>query len=132
VNDLLRIGELATQAGVSTRTVDYYTRLGLIRSAERTGGGFRLYAPAAVGTIAMIRQLEDHGLQLQAIAAAINGQDAAGADLATKLESLSAGLASLQETAGSAPHAQALLNLISARAHALIDLALTIVDSPLI
>ncbi|WP_197686148.1 MerR family transcriptional regulator [Actinoplanes derwentensis] len=26
MSDLLRIGELAAQAGVSTRTVDYYTQ----------------------------------------------------------------------------------------------------------
>ena len=41
---LLRIGELANLAGVSTRTVDFYTGLGLIEPAERTAGNFRLYS----------------------------------------------------------------------------------------
>ena len=45
---------------------------------------------------------------------------------------LADGLAALQETTGNAPHAQALLTLISSRAHALIELAQTIVDSPIV
>ncbi|BEL06452.1 hypothetical protein Q0Z83_046430 [Actinoplanes sichuanensis] len=130
MSDLLRIGELAAQAGVSNRTVDYYTQLGLLQTAERTGGGFRLYDPSAVDTIATIKQLEEHGLSLQTIANALNG--AGDTDLAAKLDSLTAGLQALQEAAADAPQAQALLTLLSGRAHALIDLALTIVDSPLI
>jgi MerR family copper efflux transcriptional regulator len=130
VNNLLRIGELAAQAGVSTRTVDYYTQLGLLQTAERTGGGFRLYAPAAVDTITTIKRLEEHGLNLQTIATAINGHG--DTDLASKLDQLTAGLQSLQEAASAAPQTQALLTLISGRAHALIDLALTIIDSPLV
>lgn len=130
MNNLLRIGELAAQAGVSTRTVDYYTQLGLLQTAERTGGGFRLYAPAAVDTITTIKRLEEHGLNLQTIATAINGHG--DTDLASKLDQLTAGLQSLQEAASAAPQTQALLTLISGRAHALIDLALTIIDSPLV
>jgi MerR family copper efflux transcriptional regulator len=130
VNTLLRIGELATQAGVRTRTVDYYTQLGLLQPPERTGGGFRLYDPAAVDTIATIKQLEEHGLNLQTIATALNGTG--DTDLTTKLDNLAAGLQALQEAGDLAPHTQALLTLISGRAHALIDLALAIIDSPLI
>lgn len=130
MSNLLRIGELANQAGVSTRTVDYYTQLGLLQTAERTGGGFRLYAPAAADTIATIKQLEEHGLSLQTIAAALNGTG--DTDLTSKLNNLATGLQSLQQAAEKAPEAQALLTLLSGRAHALIDLALAIIDSPLI
>ena len=130
MSTLLRIGELAAQAGVSVRTVDYYTQLGLLQSAQRTGGGFRLYGAAAVDTIATVKQLEAHGLNLQTIAVAING--AGDTDLAAKLDKLAAGLQALQEAAENTPHAHALLTLISGRAHALIDLALAVVDSPLV
>lgn len=130
MSNLLRIGELAAQAGVSTRTVDYYTQLGLLQTAERTGGGFRLYDPMAVGTIAAIKQMEEHGLSLQVITAAFHG--AGDTDLISKLDHLARGLQALQEAAKSTPQAQALLTLLSARAHALIDLALTIIDSPLV
>ena len=129
MSNLLRIGELATRAGVSTRTVDYYTQLGLLQTAERTGGGFRLYDPTAVGTISTIKQLEEHGLSLQTIATAFSG--AGDTDLISQLTNLAAGLQALQEAADSAPQAQALLTLLSGRAHALIDLALAIIDSPL-
>jgi DNA-binding transcriptional MerR regulator len=54
---LLRIGELAARAGVSTRTVDFYTSLGLLSPAARTGGNFRLYAPDTVERIAIIPRL---------------------------------------------------------------------------
>jgi MerR family copper efflux transcriptional regulator len=130
VSNLLRIGELAAQAGVSTRTVDYYTQLGLIHTAERTGGGFRLYDAGAVDTIGTIKQLEEHGLSLQTIATALNGSG--DTDLASTLDNLTAGLQALQEAAEGAPQAQALLTLLSGRAHALIDLALAIIDSPLV
>lgn len=131
MSDLLRIGELAALAGVSTRTVDYYTQLGLLTCADRTGGGFRLYDPAAVDTIATVKSLEAHGLDLQTIAAALHGPAQDGG-LAAGLAELSANLQALQEAAEGAPHAHALLALISGRAHALIDLALAIVDSPLV
>ncbi|GLY00437.1 MULTISPECIES: MerR family transcriptional regulator [Actinoplanes] len=132
MHELLRIGELAAHAGVSTRTVDYYTQLGLLRTEQRTGGGFRLYDPAAVDTITTIKQLETHGLSLQDIAGALNGPSAVPADLPASLDHLVAGVAALQAQAVNTPQAQALLTLISARAHALIDLALTIVDSPIV
>lgn len=65
---LMRIGELASAAGVSPRTVDYYTQLGLLMPAERTASGYRLYAADAVGLIAAIQTLEQAGLRLEAIA----------------------------------------------------------------
>jgi MerR family copper efflux transcriptional regulator len=71
-NDLLRIGELAARAGVSPRTVDYYTGLGLLTPSGRSGGNFRLYHPANVQRIGTIRRLEDHGLRLEEIAHLLN------------------------------------------------------------
>jgi MerR family copper efflux transcriptional regulator len=83
----------------------------------------------AAGTIATIKQLEEHGLTLQTIAAVLHG--VGDTDLTAKLTDLAAGLQSLQEAAESTPQTQALLTLLSGRAHALINLALAIVDSPL-
>jgi MerR family copper efflux transcriptional regulator len=67
-HDLLRIGALAAQAGVSPRTVDYYTGLGLVTPSRRSGGNFRLYHPTDVPRIGLIRRLEAHGLRLEEIA----------------------------------------------------------------
>lgn len=69
---LLRIGELAELAGVSTRTVDFYTGLGLLVPARRTGGNFRLYQRTDVPRIGLIRRLEGQGIRLEDIARALN------------------------------------------------------------
>jgi DNA-binding transcriptional MerR regulator len=75
--DLLRIGEVASRAGVSRRTVDFYTGLGLLTPARRSGGNFRLYQPGDVDRIAAIRRLEAQGIRLDEIALLLTdrGQD---------------------------------------------------------
>jgi len=40
---LLKIGEIAKLAGVTTSLVRYYTDIGLLRVADHTKGGYRLY-----------------------------------------------------------------------------------------
>ena len=40
---LLKIGEIARLAGVATSLVRYYTDIGLLRVADHTKGGYRLY-----------------------------------------------------------------------------------------
>jgi DNA-binding transcriptional MerR regulator len=123
---LLRIGELAARAGVSTRTVDFYTSLGLLSPAARTGGNFRLYAPDTVERIAIIRQLEAHGVSLHDITAAMNHEQT-GDTITGLLAKLGEDLHSLQEAAQtSGPGVQGLLAAITARAHSLITTALEI------
>ena len=70
--DLLRIGELASRAEVSRRTVDFYTGLGLL-APTRSGGNFRLYQPADVQRITVIRRLEAQGIRLDEIVRLLNG-----------------------------------------------------------
>jgi MerR family copper efflux transcriptional regulator len=124
-DQLLRIGQLASQAGVSTRTVDYYTTLGLLTPVERSPGNFRLYDPAAIDRIALIRQLEAHGVSLDDIAKALNS--GTNADVAGLLRQLDADLRELQGAAQLAgPEVQGLLAAITARAQSLIATALEI------
>lgn len=54
-------------AGVSTRTVDYYTNLGIIKEAERTVGKHRLYAEDTLNTVKMVKKLQEHHLSLDEI-----------------------------------------------------------------
>lgn len=63
----LRIGALASRAGVSRRTVDFYTGLGLLAPVGRSAGNFRLYQPTDVHRIAAIRRLEAQGIRLDEI-----------------------------------------------------------------
>ncbi len=76
---LLRIGELARLAGVSPRTVDFYTNLGLVTPIRRSGGNFRLYRPQDVHRITVIRRLEAHGIRLDDIAHALRTEGPAPA-----------------------------------------------------
>ena len=41
---MMQIGDLAAEAGVTTRTIRYYEELGIIEPVELTEGCFRLYA----------------------------------------------------------------------------------------
>jgi DNA-binding transcriptional MerR regulator len=63
-DNLLRIGEVAARAGVSTRTVDFYTGMGLLTPVRRSTGNFRLYRPTDVQRIAAVRHLESQGIRL--------------------------------------------------------------------
>jgi MerR family transcriptional regulator, copper efflux regulator len=66
-DDLMLIGALASGSGVSRRTVDFYTGMGLLTPVRRSGGNFRLYQPSDVQRIAAIRRLEAQGIRLDEI-----------------------------------------------------------------
>ncbi len=63
----LRIGEVASRAGVSVDTVRYYEKRRLLPRAPRTEGGFRLFAPETVERVQFIKQAQDIGLSLEEI-----------------------------------------------------------------
>jgi MerR family transcriptional regulator, copper efflux regulator len=67
----MRIGELATRAGVTTRTVRYYEDLGLMPPAGRGVGGHRHYDEQAVARLLKIDWLKRMGLTLDEIAEVI-------------------------------------------------------------
>ncbi|MET7400815.1 MerR family transcriptional regulator [Dactylosporangium sp. AC04546] len=124
---LLRIGELANLSGVSTRTVDFYTGLGLIEAAQRTAGNFRLYDPSCVDRIAAIKVLEANGVSLSDMAGAL--QRGAG-DLAVQLSQVQGDLEALQQAAAHAgPAAHQLLLALTARLQSLIATALDLTNN---
>jgi DNA-binding transcriptional MerR regulator len=58
---MMRIGELATRAGVSTRALRYYEEQRLLEP-ERTRTGHRMYAEADVARVQIIQELFTAGL----------------------------------------------------------------------
>ncbi|MFC9492175.1 MerR family transcriptional regulator, partial [Streptomyces hydrogenans] len=56
------IGELAGRAGVTVKTVRYYSDRGLLPEAGRSGGGHRRYGPGALVRLREIRSLRGLGL----------------------------------------------------------------------
>lgn len=62
----MRIGEVARQAGVSTRALRYYEEQGLLASG-RTPSGQRIYPDSAVERVRLIQQLFTAGLPSRTI-----------------------------------------------------------------
>lgn len=63
----MKIGELAELAGVTKRTIDYYTRIGLLE-AERSASNYRYYKKESIQLIQKIELLKKEGYSLQEIA----------------------------------------------------------------
>ena len=57
-SELIRIGAAAKRAGMSVKTVRFYSDEGLIPIAERTQGGYRLYHQQVVEELHLIDEVE--------------------------------------------------------------------------
>ena len=66
-SELIRIGAAANRAGMSVKTVRFYSDEGLIPIAERTQGGYRLYHQQVVEELHLIQNLRGLGLPLSTI-----------------------------------------------------------------
>jgi len=55
---LLKIGELARQAGESVSAIRYWTKEGLLDVASQTTGGYSLYVPVMVERVREIRRMQ--------------------------------------------------------------------------
>jgi len=65
----LRIGEAATQLGVSVDTLRYYEKEGLITRVKRNASGIRYYNDKALSQIRFILRAQKVGFSLKEIAA---------------------------------------------------------------
>ena len=62
----LRIGVLADIAGVSKRTIDYYTNFGLLK-VERSPSNYRYYDISSIERLCLIEKCKDDGMSLEQI-----------------------------------------------------------------
>jgi len=72
-------GELARLAGVSTDTLRYYERRGLLPSAPRSASGYRLFPQEAFLRVRMIRGALSLGFSVKELAAVFGERDHGGA-----------------------------------------------------
>ena len=56
---LLRINEVAAEAGLTTRAVRYYEEIGLLEPAARSDGAYRLFDQSDLERLLFIRSLRD-------------------------------------------------------------------------
>ena len=63
----MRIGDLATTSGLSTKTIRFYEQSGLLPKPPRTPGGYRDYPAQAAARLAFVRDTQGAGLTLAEI-----------------------------------------------------------------
>ncbi|MFE9822340.1 MerR family transcriptional regulator [Streptomyces sp. NPDC005791] len=75
---LCGIGELAERAGVSVKTVRFYSDSGLLPEASRSAGGHRRYGPDSLERLRMIRSLRTMDLPVSAVRRILDEEETAG------------------------------------------------------
>ncbi len=63
----MRIGDLAAQFGLPTRTIRFYERKGLLPEPQRLPNGYRVYDQTAADRVGFIRRAQTAGLTLAEI-----------------------------------------------------------------
>ncbi|MYY81895.1 MULTISPECIES: MerR family transcriptional regulator [unclassified Streptomyces] len=98
-DDLWSIGQLAERAGVTVKTVRFYSDRGLLPEAARSGGGHRRYGPDALDRLRLIRSLRTLDLPVPDVRRVLDeeGQDDVLEDvIAGQLKEVGSRLAALR------------------------------------
>jgi MerR family Zn(II)-responsive transcriptional regulator of zntA len=66
-NAMLTIGKVAERAEVTPDSIRFYEREGLIKPAQKSESGYRLYTDEAIRRIAFIKQAQECGFSLAEI-----------------------------------------------------------------
>ncbi|GAA3387635.1 MerR family transcriptional regulator [Streptomyces roseoviridis] len=90
------IGDLAARAGVTVKTVRFYSDRGLLPEAARSGGGHRRYGPEALDRLRLIRSLRTLDLPVPDVARVLDEEDALDDVVAHRLDETRGRLAALR------------------------------------
>jgi DNA-binding transcriptional MerR regulator len=93
---VLSIGELARRTGLPVRTIRYWSDIGVVPPAARTGSGRRLYDAAGVARLELVATLRDLGLSLAAVRRVVAGQASVAEVAAVHLDALDAQIRALR------------------------------------
>jgi DNA-binding transcriptional MerR regulator len=71
----VKIGQVASDSGVSIDTIRFYERRGILPAPSRTPAGYRVYGGTEVERVKLARRLQSLGLTLDEIASALHERD---------------------------------------------------------
>jgi len=92
----MKIGDVAQQTGLSTKTIRYYEDLGVLPDPERSSNGYRSYDDGVVDRIGFIRDAQAAGLSLTEIQLILDLRDTGESTCAHTLELLESHLADVE------------------------------------
>lgn len=75
----MRSGKLAELTGVSADTLRHYERMRLLPSPQRSAGGYRVYPPAALDRVRVIRRALAIGFSLKELGRMLRVREQGGA-----------------------------------------------------
>ncbi|MGA5128222.1 heavy metal-responsive transcriptional regulator [Streptomyces olivoreticuli] len=93
----MRIGELASASGLSTKAIRFYEQAGLLAPPPRTSGGYRDYPPQAAMRLAFIRDAQSAGLTLAEIRGVLALRDSGEAPCAHVSDLIEQHLADIEQ-----------------------------------
>ncbi|MGR8008646.1 helix-turn-helix domain-containing protein [Streptomyces hypolithicus] len=93
---MLSIGELAEHAGVTVKTVRFYSDRGLLPEAARSSGGHRRYGPEAIERLRLIRSLRSLDLPVPEVRRVLDREDTLEDVVAGQLRELGSRLTALR------------------------------------
>lgn len=85
---LYKIGELAELSGVSTKTIRYYSDVGVLPPTSLSESGYRLYSEADRARLALVRALREIGFDLRTVLELLQQQVSVKQALALQLEAV--------------------------------------------
>lgn len=81
---MLKVGELASRAGLTVRTLHHYDRIGLLVPSARSWAGYRLYDRDDVARLQQIQALRKLGMALAGIGAYLDRPDVSPLAIVTR------------------------------------------------
>lgn len=91
----MKIGELADETGVPTKTIRFWEFEGLLPEPDRTPSGYRNYTPDAASRLSFIRQAQTAGFTLRQIGQILDISDGGAAPCEHVTGAVSARLAEI-------------------------------------
>ena|SRR2546428_8441176 len=67
MGDGLHIGKAAELAGISVDTIRFYQKLGLVKNASRSAGGYRLFDGEQIRDLTFVRHAQELGFSLSEV-----------------------------------------------------------------